>query len=205
MRPRGDLAAPSIAGPTPTARIAAGVLVAGAVLVAFPSGAAAQTTARTAAGSPAAAPVRGAPSPATPGSQEEAVLEAVQRLFDAMAARDTAAAREALFMNGQLIAVPPGEGAPRVASHREFLESLGAAEEPWHERMWDARVLVEGPIAVVWTPYDLHVGERFSHCGVDALTMIRTEEGWKVAGGIYTLRVEDCPAAPSAPPGSDGR
>lgn len=184
---------------TPRARIAAGFLV--ALLVASPAPVAAQTQ----PASPTAAAVTSAPRPAMPGSEEEAVLEAVQRLFDAMAARDTAAAREALFLDGQLIAVPPGGAPPRVASHREFLEALAAADEPWLERMWDALVLVEGLIAIVWTPYDLHVAERFSHCGVDALTMIRTEEGWKVAGGIYTLRVEDCPESPLGPLRSDGR
>lgn len=184
---------------TPRARIAAGFLV--ALLVESP----APVEAQTEPASPAAAAVAPAPRPAMPGSEEEAVLEAVQRLFEAMASRDTAAAGEALFLDGQLIAVPTDGAAPRVASHREFLQALGSASEPWLERMWDARVLVEGPIAVVWTPYDLHVGGRFSHCGLDALTMIRSEEGWKVAGGIYTFQVKDCPTSPLGPPRTDGR
>lgn len=134
-------------------------------------------------------------------ADEEEVLATVQRLFDAMAARDPVAAGAVLLPEGQLVAVPEGEpGPPVVTSHREFLERLGAGEEPWVERMWEARARVHGPIAVVWTPYDFHRGEVFSHCGVDALTLVWTDEGWKISGGVYTVQQEACPASPLGPP-----
>ncbi|MDP3000701.1 MAG: hypothetical protein Q8N47_24670 [Bryobacterales bacterium] len=36
-------------------------------------------------------------------------------------------------------------------------------------------------IAVVWTPCDIHWDRKFSHCGVDAFSLIKTSEGWKIS------------------------
>ena len=42
-------------------------------------------------------------------------------------------------------------------------------------------------IATVWTPYDFWIDGKFSHCGIDAFDLVKTDEGWKIAGGSYTL------------------
>jgi hypothetical protein len=67
--------------------------------------------------------------------------------------------------------------------------------------MWDARVKIHGPIAVVWTPYDFYRGGRFSHCGVDAFTLVRVAGGWRIATGTYTVEPAGCPASPLGRPG----
>ena len=68
------------------------------------------------------------------------------------------------------------------------------------ERMWDATVLVHGPLAQVWTPYDFHADGEFSHCGVDAFTLIKTSEGWRVSGVAYTVEPTGCEPSPLGPP-----
>jgi hypothetical protein len=67
------------------------------------------------------------------------------------------------------------------------------------ERMWDARVLIHGRIAVLWTPYDFHRDGKFSHCGVDAFSLVKTDDGWKIAGFIYTVEPEGCRPSPLGP------
>ena len=56
------------------------------------------------------------------------------------------------------------------------------------ERIWNPEVRVNGLIATVWAPYDFWIDGKFSHCGVDQFDLIKTEEGWKIAGGVYTRR-----------------
>lgn len=138
-------------------------------------------------------------------SQEEArVLDVVQELFYAMEARDAARAAEVLLPGGQWVSVRPDEDGAQVVAvtpFEAFLQQLRAGDEPWLERMWDARVKIHGPIAVVWTPYDFYRGDRFSHCGVDAFTLVRADSGWRIATGTYTVEPAGCPPSPLGPPG----
>ncbi|HSM35923.1 MAG TPA: hypothetical protein VK837_05930 [Longimicrobiales bacterium] len=129
------------------------------------------------------------------------VLAAAQALFDAMADRDSAAVADILLPEGGFYAVGTADGTPvhSYIPHAEFAPMVARAEAPLIERMWDAEVIVRDPIAMVWTPYDFHFGDTFSHCGVDAFSLVRTAEGWKVAGIIFTRETEDCPENPAGP------
>lgn len=131
-------------------------------------------------------------------SEEKAVLAVVQRLFDAMAARDSAAARAVLIPEGRYFSVREN-GAQVVvggATNSEFAERLAAGKEAMLERMFEPRVLVHGRIAMVWTPYDFHRNRKFSHCGVDSFSLLKTSEGWKIAGIVYTVEPSGCPDRP---------
>ncbi len=144
----------------------------------------------------------GSVGPARAQSPESAVIAAVQQLFDAMAARDTAAARAVLMPEGLFFAVltDEGEGTVSATPHTDFLARLGTAQERWLERMWEPQVLIHGPLAVVWTRYDFYRGDTFSHCGMDAFNLIRTAEGWKIASAAYTVERDGCPPSPLGPP-----
>jgi hypothetical protein len=148
------------------------------------------------------APAMAPPSGTTTG-EEAAVLGAVQHLFDIMATNDTVAARRLLVPDGRFFAVEPGpagEGIVRVMSHEAFIAALGEAWERWLERMWEPEVRVHGPIAMVWTPYDFYRDGAFSHCGVDAVTLVRQEGEWRISGITYTVEREGCPPSPLGPP-----
>jgi hypothetical protein len=54
---------------------------------------------------------------------------------------------------------------------------------------------------VVWTPYDFHIDGEFSHCGIDAFNMVRTDEGWKIASIVWTVERTGCENSPLGPPG----
>jgi len=61
-------------------------------------------------------------------------------------------------------------------------------------------VLIHKEIAVVWTKYDFHREGKFSHCGVDAFNLIKTQEGWKISGIFYTVEKEGCEEGPLGSP-----
>jgi hypothetical protein len=148
------------------------------------------------------APATAPPAGTTPG-EEAAALGAVQHLFDIMATNDTVAARRLLMPGGRFFAVEPGpaaDGIVRVMSHEAFIAPLGEARERWLERMWEPEVRVHGPIAMVWTPYDFYRDGAFSHCGVDAVTLVRQEGEWRISGITYTVEREGCPPSPLGPP-----
>lgn len=35
----------------------------------------------------------------------------------------------------------------------------------------------------MWAPYDLYIGKTWSHCGVDAFTLVMSDGRWRVAAG----------------------
>lgn len=142
------------------------------------------------------------PSSAQAQSEEEAVVAAVRHLFDAMAARDTLAARAVLLPEGRFHSIRDGDDGPRVGSqsHRDFLEQLATPGDDWLERMWTPTVLIHGPMAVVWAEYDFHRNGQFSHCGVDAFSLFKTADGWKIAGTTYTVEPTGCEESPLGPP-----
>lgn len=139
-----------------------------------------------------------APSPAL----RDSLIGTVQALFNAMATRDTSAARRLLIMSGHAFATFPTTGDTAgvgTMDHAQFLSQLGGKGDPWRERMWNPTVLVHGNLAVVWTPYDFHNGTKFSHCGVDTFTLFRTRDGWRIADLAYTVEPTGCAPSPLGP------
>jgi hypothetical protein len=127
-----------------------------------------------------------------------AVIEAVDQLFAGMRSRDTVLLKEFLATDARLIAVT--EAGARPSDAEGFLARISAPGDELHERMWDPEVRIEGPIATVWTPYDFHIGEDFSHCGIDAFQLTQSEGRWQIVSIIYTVQTEGCEASPLGPP-----
>ena len=141
-------------------------------------------------------------SGARAGDDRAAVVVVVQRLFDAMARRDTIAARALLLPGASFVSIR-GDTAgarPRTQSDTSFLRMLATGREALLERMWQPVVHVDGPVASVWTPYDFHTDGKWSHCGVDAVSLVRTAAGWRVTSIAYTVNRRDCAPSPLGPP-----
>jgi hypothetical protein len=115
--------------------------------------------------------------------------------------RDTSTLRTLMEPEGHAFAVFWGRDTLdiEVAPHRDFFTAIAKAKERWRERMWNPTVLHHGPIAVVWAPYDFHLGNKFSHCGVDTFTLIRRREGWRIADVAFTMEAEGCKPSPLGP------
>ena len=146
------------------------------------------------------------PRPSTPRTPDEkAVLAAAQQFFDTMASRDVDGAAAVLDPAGDFVSVRwDSDGTPivRRATVQSYLESLETDSSAYLERMWDAEVRIQGPIAAVWAPYDFHVDGDFSHCGMDAFQLLLTDKGWIVTGATYTVERTGCSASPLGPPGA---
>ncbi len=125
---------------------------------------------------------------------ERDVVAAVQGLFDAMRAADTAAVRAAFHPDARLF-VPGGDaGQPalRNMSVSDFVQAIGGAGVRFDERARDPEVRIDGNLAAVWTYYDFYRAENFSHCGIDAIHLARTRAGWQILQIAYTTRQEGC-------------
>ena len=139
---------------------------------------------------------------ASSDTDKAAVTAAVQALFDAMAAKDSQKALALVIPDGQLQSVRKTDG-PAVARGRTleaFANGLATQKAPMLDRMWNPEVHVTGPIASLVARYDFHLDGKFTHCGTDIFTLVKTAEGWKISGGIYTVEPTGCEPSPLGVP-----
>jgi hypothetical protein len=133
-------------------------------------------------------------------TERDAVLKTVQAFFDTMTAKDVDGARRILQPQGRFHAMRMRDGKPdvRAFANEEYFADLQASKQQMRERIWNPEVRVHGLIATVTAPYDFWIDGKFSHCGVDAFDLIKTEDGWKLAGGVYTVESK-CEPSPLGP------
>jgi hypothetical protein len=133
-------------------------------------------------------------------AEHDAVLKAVQVFFDTMNARDVEGARNILQPQGRFHAMRTRDGKPDVHAfaNEEYLADLQASKQTMRERIWNPDVRIHGLVATVTAPYDFWIDGKQSHCGTDVFDLIKTETGWKIAGGIYTVETK-CAPSPLGP------
>lgn len=144
--------------------------------------------------------IAAAQGPSAEAIERAAVVKTVQAFFDTMAAKDVEGARRILMPRAAFHAVRQRDGKPviRAFTTDEYLEDLAGMKPAVRERMWSPDVRLRGSIATVWTPYDFWTDGKFSHCGIDAFDLIKTDEGWKISGGAYTVEAT-CEPSPLGP------
>lgn len=133
---------------------------------------------------------------------ESRVLEVIQVLFDGMRTADTLGVRSTFHPEARLVATDSraGRSGSSITPVDSFIAAVGGSGGGWDERIWGPEVRIDDDVAMVWAKYDFHVGDRFSHCGVDVFNLLKTPEGWKFISIVYTRRAETC----ESPPSNDG-
>ena len=139
-----------------------------------------------------------APSDIPDDTTRREVLAVVDRLFVAMAAKDSAAMRTVFEPGARLVGVRrrnDGSTVLQVLPWERFAAvNAGDARGRWVERaVGEPEVRVRGTLATVWAHYTFHFGEAPSHCGVDAVQLLRTEAGWRIVSLADTYETTGCP------------
>jgi Domain of unknown function (DUF4440) len=132
-------------------------------------------------------------------ADEQTAVATVQRMFDAMAHHDADTARALFAPSATLVSVRQ-DGTAVVTPFEKWVERMGTTKDAWLERMWNPKVLEKGSIAVVWAEYDFHLNGKFSHCGIDSVSLLKGASGWKVASITYTNETTSCAPSPLGPP-----
>ncbi|MEO5799366.1 MAG: nuclear transport factor 2 family protein [Gemmatimonadales bacterium] len=145
-----------------------------------------------------------APLTAQAGGDREQVLAVIQTFFDAMRAKDTTGVRAAFEPGARLVGIRTnarGETVVQSLSVDAFVGFVGRDPRPnWTERAWNPEMKIIGTLATVWAEYDFHFGATFSHCGFDAVQLLRTASGWKIVSIADTYQPTDCIRHPPPAP-----
>jgi hypothetical protein len=137
--------------------------------------------------------------PASPSAQsgEEEVLAVVTQLFDGMRTQDADLLRSLFHPDALMTSTGMRDGSYQVTMEPPdgWIESVSSyTGGEIDERIYDPEVEVSGPLASVWTEYDLYLNGEFRHCGVDAFHLALTDDGWKIVHIADTRVPEGCPA-----------
>jgi len=126
-------------------------------------------------------------------AQKAAVMAAVQKLFDGMRARDTVALAQVLDSSARLVTTFGANGVPDmdVTAVPVFIHIVATAQpgQLLDERIDTPVIELEDNLASVWVKYRFYIGERFSHCGLDAMQLARTINGWQIIALADTRRM----------------
>ncbi len=136
----------------------------------------------------------------TQNPEEKEILLKVQQFFDALEKQDTVLFKSTLLTNGQVWAISEKENAAKysIRQFSDFMKTLINPARVIQERMLSSEVKIHNRIAMAWVPYSLDISGKFSHCGVDLFTFLKTDEGWKIATAAYTIE-QDCSRSGSSP------
>ncbi|MEM9886831.1 MAG: nuclear transport factor 2 family protein [Bacteroidota bacterium] len=130
---------------------------------------------------------------------EAAVIAPIKQLFEGMAKKDTTLIKAVFHPMASLHTASTdksGKAQYQSTEISRFITSIGkmAADQSLEERILEYQVKVDGPLAVVWTPYEFYFNEKFSHCGVNAFTLFKSEDTWLITAITDTRRRKGCEA-----------
>ncbi len=129
-------------------------------------------------------------------SAEDSIKATINGLFTAMQRADGAGAVASFADSAVMQTISSAkDGSILVKTDKvaEFGVQIGAAPKgSLDERISFDVIKVDGPLAIVWTPYQFFYNGTFSHCGVNSFQMLRTASGWKIQYIIDTRRRTGC-------------
>jgi len=111
-----------------------------------------------------------------------------------MERRDADMASRVVIPEGVFVSVRPGSDGRDVRSftNASWIEGLPNEQRRVRERFTgDPLVIVEGDVAVLWGAYEFEIDDEVTHTGIDVINFIRTDEGWRISGGVYSVESVD--------------
>ena len=128
-------------------------------------------------------------------STRDSVIVVVSQLFEGMKKADTVMLKHCFSPNAVLQTIEEKNSVIKVRDEvvKDFInfvgkETVGSADE----RITIETVKIDGPMAMVWAPYQFFSKGKFSHCGVNVFELVRLNTGWKIQYIIDTRRKENC-------------
>ena len=122
------------------------------------------------------------------------IRRTIDRMFDAMRAKDTVTLRSVFDTTARLVTTFTRDGHPlmRVIPIERFVQAIGGSPNKPDERIYDVEVRQNDNLATVWARYTFFAGEQLSHCGYDAFQLAKSDQGWKIFAIADTQRREGC-------------
>lgn len=126
---------------------------------------------------------------------EDSVKSVVNTLFTAMKNADASAFKTVFTETAIMQTIGRREGKPAIISEsvEDFAKQVSQLKkDSADERISFETIKIDGPLAIVWTPYNFFYNGKFSHCGVNSFQLVRLDGIWKIQYLIDTRRRAGC-------------
>jgi serine/threonine protein kinase len=126
--------------------------------------------------------------------EEAAVLAAIDGFFESMASRDTATFAAFQTPDGMTYAqrLDDGQWVLKRRSNQELIKAHEEGIAAVAETYWEPTVMIRGPLAIVWAPYEYRRDGEVSHCGIDVFNMLKIDGRWVVGNAMWTIEPDAC-------------
>lgn len=126
---------------------------------------------------------------------EDSVKTVVNKLFTAMKTANGRLLQSCFAEKAILQTIVQKNDSVQVQTDtvKDFADFVSKTQQnDADERITFDIVKTDGPLAVVWAPYNFFWKGKFSHCGIDAFQLVRINGEWKIQYLIDTRRKEGC-------------
>lgn len=117
--------------------------------------------------------------------EEAAIKKSIQTFFEAMYARDTVMIQSVCVDELALhsVRIIPNGTKLTVDDAREFYKSIAGIPktEIFEEKLLSYKIVYDGGIAQVWTPYEFYLNNKLSHSGNNAFSLVKVNGVWKIS------------------------
>ena len=119
----------------------------------------------------------------------------VDQFFVALETQDTSLFNTMLYKNAQVWVVRKKDGKlmNTVSTFGKDLWSLNP-KYIIREKALGYDIKIHNEIATAWVPYDIYINDKLIHCGIDAFTFLKSEDGWKIVNCSYSAEPDGCDA-----------
>jgi hypothetical protein len=135
-------------------------------------------------------------------AETKGIMQPIRLLFEGMNLGDSGRVHSAFLNEVTFVTVAKNKAGKATLIPEpldQFLVTVGTPHtEVWNEPIWDVVIHVDGIFAQVWAKYAFYRDKQFSHCGVDAFHLIKSDDGqWRIFHLADTRQKEGCvvPAA----------
>ena len=128
----------------------------------------------------------------TSQAQNTEIQKAITTFFDGFHARDTIKIKSVCSDKMLLQSIAENAKGAKLSdeSLKEFYTSIASipANFDFQEKILSYSIQVDGSMAHAWTPYEFYINGKLSHKGVNAFTLFKENEVWKIIYVIDTRR-----------------
>jgi hypothetical protein len=126
---------------------------------------------------------------------EDSVKTTINQLFEGMKNADTVLLKSAFTDDPILQTVATNKKKQvyiKTDKFKDFVKFIGDQKVgEADERVEFETIRIDGPLAMVWAPYQFYYKGKFHHCGVNSFQLVRIDNNWKIQYLIDTRR-KDC-------------
>lgn len=126
---------------------------------------------------------------------EDSVKTTINRLFEGMKNADTVLLKSAFTDDPILQTVATNKKKQvyiKTDKFKDFVKFIGDQKVgKADERVEFETIRIDGPLAMVWAPYQFYYKGKFHHCGVNSFQLVWIDNNWKIQYLIDTRR-KDC-------------